>query len=243
MKAPIAIVLLTLVSMFPLAGHSQTAEELGLVLSGERMFTKVFDGGKDICVRFGFHMTFENKGREPVILINPTLNFGTGLRSALFLFRKPNRYTTDERTVISTLTFEPKPSESEGLKAMARYFEGEKPPENITVILKSGDTFQFDDEFQVDLATFEDRLDGTAKEFAASRFKDDNSRQWALRYFAKWGIQANQVQLGYEFSLLPYVEKPDLLEEMSLKWRRYGRLLVGPSGTYVIGSTPIKGAF
>lgn len=242
MKPRFLIVIFVLCQILAVVVRSQTAEELGLALTGKVESIEVINRPKDISFRIRLRMTFENKGREPVILINPALNFGTGLRSALFVFQKVSypRYSTDTHTEILTKYFDPVASETTAFREMVRYFDGERPPENFTIILNPNETLPFNESFTIELAEFESVFGGTTKNIAASRFKDADSRQWAFRYFSKYGLEYDQLQLGYEFSFMSFADDPEFLEKLSLKWKRFGRPPVGQSGTYLIGSAPIK---
>lgn len=212
----------------------KSASELGLVLTGERKIgTNLIERADDeIYVSYRVRMTFENKGQEPVIIINPTLGFGTGLKEARFFYR--------DKTGSSVKAFELSKTKRENFKSMAQYFAEQKPPENMTIVLEPGGTFPFEDQFVVELSLIQEDMPKYRKDFIASLKKDKERRAEALAYYKKWGIDFEGIQLTYEFSFLSDDSDPDLLENMSQRWRRFGRLPVGTNGTYTITSEKIK---
>jgi hypothetical protein len=91
-------------------------------------------------------MQFENKGQEPVILINPTLAFGTGLKDVRFFFRAVYKNGKSLATKSSLKIVETSSDQAkDNFKSLAEYFEGPEPPENMTVIIKPGETFPFEE--------------------------------------------------------------------------------------------------
>ena len=219
----VSFLILLLTSSF---SFSQTAEELGLVIRDI--------GGNGIRHGHGSgRMVIENTGKETVIAINPSLGYGTGLKEAKFCFRgydlEKGEFKDCTQQIIGM-------SEKQVaiFKSMAPMFEGDRPSENMTLILKPGESFTFLEFFDVDrkVSTREDI-------YIDYKSKDAEGKEKSIR-LAKTRYVLDYVELKYEFSFLPYSDDPDLLEKMSQRWRRYGRLPVGTNGTYTITSEPIK---
>jgi hypothetical protein len=227
MKVIGLIVLLLL--LIPTGIFAQSAEELGLVLrDGKGELTKDYH---HTC--FAYRMVLENEGKEPVIIINPTLGYGTGIKEVIFFYREygkePGSYIEVEG---ARKQVEPDPVEQENFKSMVRVFEDERPPENMTIVLQPGEKFTFVDSFQIE----SEKLIPEA-EFEAVRRKHPISDSCSQTGCSRdWSY----LRLVYEFSFLPYVSDPEFLDKLSLRWRRFGRLPVGSNGVYTITSEPVR---
>src|SRR5688572_4426719 len=80
-RTALSLIVLLLNATFCLCG--QSAAEIGLVLDGSTVLHP--DSERDMePVRHRLRMVFRNTGSEPVIIINPTLGYGTGLREIVF---------------------------------------------------------------------------------------------------------------------------------------------------------------
>src|SRR5262245_4758932 len=122
--------------------RAQTADELGLVLTGEIEQPFWFDiNDRDPQVYFRLRMTFENKGHQPIILINPTLTYGTGLKEARLSYVALQLPTKPEVNSSAVKTFEL--TKKAQFRAMTELFDGAKPPENYTISLRPGDHYSF----------------------------------------------------------------------------------------------------
>jgi hypothetical protein len=165
-------------------------------------------------------MNFENKGNQRVILINPTLGYGTGLKEARFSF---SGLDVDKPSAISrgVKSFELTGVKQTSFGAMADLFDDAKPPQNFTIVLDPGESYPFREAFDIEIPS-------NAKQ-----------RQQACAYFKECGVEFKELQLTYEFSFLPYISDPDFLETLNVRWRRYGQLPVGTNGTYTITSEKI----
>src|SRR4029079_12715112 len=90
------VALFTAFILAPNVVLGQSASEIGLVLNGgPSPSVRPCDGKKDKqdCLRF--KMVFENRGKEPAIIINPTLNYGTGIKEVRFYYKE---YGSEPRT-------------------------------------------------------------------------------------------------------------------------------------------------
>lgn len=223
MKFATTIAFLFILLLTPVFVFAQTAEELGLVI-------RLISGS---VRRGGGRMVIENTGKETVIAINPSLGYGTGLKEVKFCFRGYD-LEEGEFTDCSQQTIGMSQKQLAAFKAMAPMFEGDRPSENMTLTLKPRESFTFLERFDVDtkVATRDDI-------YVDYKYKDAEGKEKSIR-LAKTQYALDYVELKYEFSFLPYAEDPDLLEKMSLRWRRFGRLPVGTNGTYTITSEPIK---
>jgi hypothetical protein len=233
MKAIGLIVLLLI--LLPIGILAQSAEEPGLVLrDGKGASTsKPCEREDENHTCFAYRMVLENEGKEPVIIINPTLGYGTGIKEVIFFYREygkePHSYIQVEG---ARKRVEINPVEQENFKSMVRVFEDERPPENMTIVLQPGEKFTFVDSFQVE----SEKLIPEA-EFEAIRRKHPTGYSCSQKGCSRdWSY----LRLVYEFSFLPYVSDPDFLDKLSLRWRRFGRLPVGSNGVYTITSELIR---
>ena len=217
----------------------QTASDAGLVLrGGPSPSSRPCDGWQKGLSCIKFRMTFENEGKEPVIIINPTLGFGTGIKEAWYFYEQ---YSMEHRAYIlsegARKSALPNVASVESLRAMASLFDTDRPPQNVTIILKPGESFTFDESFLVkgDTAI-------PSKDFAELRGKyrgwaciNGGDENWAC-FVVPYGSK-----LVYEFSLLPYFEDPGFLDKLAVRWRAFGILPVGPGGTYTVTSEIVRG--
>ena len=231
-----AISLLLLIA--PIPAICQSASELGLRLEGKAERCSEPEREKQDVDCYKLRMTFENKGSVPVIIINPSLAYGTGLKEIIYHFDY-NSYELRKGFVHHVVDV-PKPLESDAnkvanFKEMAQFFGGDRPPENMTIILQPTDSFTFEESFEVqkvfrysswvNIRSQKDNVTGRD----INSIETSTQREWPSSF-----------KMVYEFSFLPYVADPDLLEKMSRRWRRFGRLPVGTNGTYTVTSEPIK---
>jgi len=181
-------------------------------------------------------MVFENKGKKPVIIINPTLGFGTGIREAWVFF---SEYGKDPRTYIeiegARKVAQTDPTNRETLRSLALSFDSDSPPQNLTIILQPGETFTFDESF---LVIADKRI--PEKDFESTRLKhpvhDECDQRGCLRL-------SSGTKLVYEFSLRPYFEDPDFMQKLAARWRSAGYLPIGIDGIYTITSEMVRGVY
>jgi len=231
MKHRIFIGLLSLLLMFPLSGLAQSAKELGLVLTGENFLHKPEVRDNEVYFHLSVRMKFENRGTAPIIIINPTQSFGTGLREARF-------FQTDSSVV---KTIKPSSTKLDEFGSFVKYFDEAKPPDNMTVILQPGDTFPFEQEIELESALFDKFQTVPIKDYVKWRGKPNKwEHRLLLENYMRRGADFNHFQLTYEFSFLPYVSDSDFLEKLNVRWKKFGRLPIGSSGTYTITSESIK---
>lgn len=219
------LILIIAILVVPHLLWAQSAEKLGLVLKGYPMGCAYEIGLNE--KRYGcrrFRMTFENYGHEPIIIINPTLNYGTGLKEVVY-------YRSDGKSDVVRKSIEPRSSEIESFKMMVPLLDGERPAENMTIIIQPGDTFTFEENFQID-------NDLLFKETRVIYERDRATNTMKKR------IVINPVhfrtRLVYEYPFSSAIADADFLDKLSLKWSSFGRLPIGPTGTYTITSQPIK---
>lgn len=174
-------------------------------------------------------MEFVNNSDRPVILINPTLAFGTGLLNTAFFFRVCG---PDYEGGWDLSAFKiPAKNHKKNLapfRDFALDFDRDRPPPNLTTIVEPGKSFRFEESIAYPII----------------------SHSWLtpIHPAVKGDIPKNTCSntdrpdffvLEYEFSFLPYVEDPDFLEKLSTRWRRFGDLPVGKNGTYYFFSEQI----
>lgn len=228
------VVLFTAFILAPNVVVCQTASEIGLVLNGgPSPSIRPCDGKRDKqdCLRF--KMVFENRGKEPVIIINPTLNYGTGIKEALFYY---NEYGSEPRTYTlvegAKKSAEVDPTNRENFRLTAASFDSDRPPENLTIVLQPGENFTFYESF---LVKSDERI--PEKEFESIRRSHpvyDECDDSGCRRIPRG------MKLVYEFSFLPYIKDPEFLEDLAKRWQRYGRLPIGNDGTYTVISEFIR---
>lgn len=218
---------------FPTYSLAQSAKDLGLVLTGQKFLHKPVVRDNEVYFRLSIRMRFENQGADPVIIINPTQIFGSGLREARFF-----RWNTDS----ASKRINPISVKTDEFASIVKFFDDTKPPENLTVILRPGDSFPFEEEIEVESAMFDKFLtESPLKEDVKFRGKTSSwQHRFLLENYVNRGPNFNSFQLTYEFSFLPYFSDPDFLEKLNMKWKKFGRLPIGSGGTYTIMSEPIK---
>ena len=216
---------------------AQSASELGISLSGKSEFCTADERENPELSCYKVRMVFQNNGNEPVIIFNPTLGFGTGLKEILyqydysyldagFKFHR-NRDPVNRPVIL-------KKAEVENFKAMANFFGGDQPPENMTVIVAPGDNFTFVEKFEIEREYRELPTVEYMRVNPLTGKKEKEILDWKHKEYPE------SYKLIYEFSFLPYIADPDFLDKLSIRWKKYGRLPVGTNGSYTITSEVIK---
>ncbi len=233
------IVSATFATLFWLApfAHAQSASDVGLILrGGPSVSTSRCEKKKESQQCLRFRMVFENRGKAPVIIINPTLGFGSGIKEAQIFFLE---YGEGGETKIPVegrkKSAEPDPAKRETFRVMATDFESERPPQNLTIILEPGEIFVFDDSFLVE-------SDGwiPEKDFELIRSKHPVNDECDQRGCRRIPYGRKMV---YEFSFLPFFDDPDFLIKLAKRWKSYGILPVDPDGTYKITSELVTAVY
>jgi len=163
---------------------------------------------------FRIRLVLRNEGPDPAIVFNPTLSFGTGLSQAIFFAKKE----TGRRSIESSET------EKAALSSIWTLLDSETPPENLMKILKHGESLTFDDEFVV-------KDFGGLYSPSGAYFGSRNHMKPILG-------PPTQMRLLFEFGLS--ANDPDMLDRLSVKWRRFGKLSLGQNGKYAVVSESIK---
>lgn len=222
----------------------QTYSDLGLVLRGRLSEGKATHQKGRVLWSGKLLMEFENTSNKPIILINPSLEFGTGLSEVEFYFSGTDRREGNYREVKNVLGFEkkitPTASQSENFRSIAGLFDSERPPDNLTVVLAPHSTLFFLDKLEIkqpySLPKRETYLGN------GSVLTWEGSADWFRDVPYQIGLalgDADNFRLTYEFSLMPFTDTPDLLEKISGRWRKYGQIPMSQNGTYRIISEPI----
>lgn len=231
LRIPSTAIFVTFLVQFGLA---QSASELGLRLKGTSSSSSAkcenLDKGEE-CVKY--RMIFENTGSEPVIIFNPTLSFGTGIKSIhTYTLLKNN---SDEMELAQS---DVKRSEEADavFRSLFPLLEDKTPPENLTVTLGKGEEFAFEEMF-------------VAQKYQGVVF--DSREQWlsanlpyyhTCTYGKKFFCYPSRayVRLVYQFLAPASNENLNLLDALSIRWRKVGRLPRDQSGDYTIISESIK---
>ena len=190
-----------------------------------------------------FVMEFTNRGNKPVILINPTLSYGTGHRSIVFYFRSPILDKEGKESPGFTGNSEAKAGESELLLELAKQLDENSPPENLLVILKPGESFPFSDNLVIRQSYFHNiptgssvrfnKWDGTMAEGSCFLHLDRLEKGCPLNF-------ATSLTINYEFDFSVYREKPALLTQLNTRWRDYGQIPLTGESTISITSQPLS---
>ncbi|MFN0138580.1 MAG: hypothetical protein ACKVQW_00655 [Pyrinomonadaceae bacterium] len=233
MKHAGTITIFLFLVLTPVFALAQSAAELGLVLKAIKGSSSGFKESKPGHNVYSRKMVIENTGKEAVIILNPTLAYGTGLKQAKFCFRGYD-IELGQITECSQQTIVMSEEHLESFKSMVPLFQGDRPSENMTITLNPGESFSFFESFHV-----EKKVSQREEVEIDLKYKGADGKEKILSITKRY-LNLDYVQLTYEFSFLPYAEDPDLLEKMSRRWRRFGRLPVGTNGTYTITSEPIK---
>jgi hypothetical protein len=237
MKRGVTIALLLLFLIAPIALIAQSAKDLGLVLKGSsESGCKVVSTTEGIISCYKLRMVFENQGKEPVIIINPTLSFGTGLKEIVYYFDgkwnpEARKYGDEQEAGRRTVPTEPDKLES--LKAIAQLLDGPRPPENLMIVVKPGETYTFSENFEM---TDEYKL---KRPSVFTRVDPITGKEAKITESHGWDEPPRAYRLIYEFSFLSSADDPDFLEKLNQRWKSFGTLPIGASGIYTITSERI----
>lgn len=216
----------------------QTYSDLGLVLRGRLSEGKATHQKGAVIWSGKLLMEFENTSNKPIILINPSLEFGTGLSKAEFYFSGTDRREGKYSEVKDALGFEKElklsHSQSENFRSIAGLFDSERPPDNLTVVLAPHSTLSFIDKLEIkqkySIEKKEDYVKTVVWEGMTDWYRDG-------RYQIGMALgDAGNFRLTYQFSLTPFTDSPDLLEKISFRWKKYGQIPMSQDGTYRIVS-------
>ncbi len=208
----------------------QSASEIGLVLRAESPRSiRPCDGRTDNQDCLKYRMVFENLGKRPVIIINPALSFGTGIKEVRVFYqeygREPGSYIQVEGAKKSAAVDITK---RESFRSIGSLFDADRPPQNLTIILNPGESYTFDESF---LVISDKRI--PEKEFDAVRWKhpigDECNQRGCLRI--PYGRK-----LVYEFSFTQFFEDPEFIRKLARRWSAFGYFPIDEDGTYSITS-------
>lgn len=187
-------------------------------------------------------MEFTNRGVGPLILINPTLSFGTGLTELNFHFKSPFLEPTAKESVGFVARVMPKADEADSLLHLAKQLDVSSPPNNLVVILKPGESFPFSDSFVVSQTYFHDTVGRTF--IKANRWEGSMDDKSCLGYLGRRETGcplnfASGLTIRYEFDFSQFRENPILLSQLNTRWRDYGQIPITGESTITITSQPI----
>jgi hypothetical protein len=235
------LLLTTILSFaFLVSAHAQL--QPSVVLTGRISETYRENFNDYVIWKAKLMMEFTNRGLRPVILINPTLSFGTGLKELNFHFKSPFLQANAKESIGFTARVAPRTDEADALLRLAKQLDDSSPPNNLVVILKPGESFPFSDSFVVSQSYFynvTDQTHSTANRWDGSM--DDNS---CLRYLERHEAGcplnfASSLTIKYEFDLSQFRENPILLSQLNTRWRDYGQIPITGESTITIRSEPI----
>jgi hypothetical protein len=185
------------------------------------------------CYKFkmALHANFSH-----IIVINPGLSYGTGLRRAIFYFPS---HTIDPETglrhyaeIESGVDIKPSSAEIESFKLMVPLMDTPLPPQNMTLTLDEGESSSFEQTLEVELPV--DYVDGGYRQEY-----DKVTGKFLKRALPKEILRPSGVRLIYEFSFSQYVSDPDFLEHLNQRWAPYGYIPVDADGVYRLSTGKI----
>ena len=223
--------------------YAQNATD-GLVLRGRIYDGKYKENKNHIIWQAKLAMEFSNQGTKSIILINPTLQFGTG-QSKLDFYIWSADYKHFRDVAFERLGLTTKPLVNldtvERLRLLAKDIDQQTPPDNWVTILKSGESFSFEDNLNVTQQFTVEKYEGTntirSRNWEGSLMgyrKEYPSRDKGFPVMAFQGLR-----IEYTFQLSKYGDDPDLLEKLSLKWKTFGTFPVDNNGSYAVRSERI----
>jgi hypothetical protein len=188
-------------------------------------------------------MEFTNRGSQPVMLINPTLSYGTGLRELVYYFRTSFLAADAKESIGFTAKVVSKADESDALLELAKQLDANSPPENLIVLLKPGDSFPFSDMLVVKQLYYHNvsgpifhngnKWDGTMEDGSCLKYLGRRETGCPLNF-------ASNLTVRYEFDFSQFRENPALLSQLNNRWRNYGQIPLTGESTIDITSQPIS---
>ena len=222
--------LLIFFNLIALGVWGQDKSDNGLVLKG-RIYAGKKEEHKDYVVwKARLSMELTNTGTKPIILINPTLQFGTGL-SGIFIVTA-DAYGNPVIVLKKSVSVSDEANKS--LDTLAKDLNQNEPPQLLTHILESGASFWFDDSITIKQGFTEDKIKNKTWEGVfPKRPYSSEIQTWPVASLT-W------LFVRYQYSLENRQSEPQLLEHLRSKWKAFGILPVDKNGDYTITSDPIN---
>lgn len=215
-----------------------------LILTGSAADTTQTINKDSIDWQAKLTMEFVNKGSRPIILINPNLGYGTGMRTLSFATKKTSSGEAGRIAFIKSVS--PSENETTVLREVSQDFDRPTPPDNLTLILKPGESFSFNDSLSIrqKFSIYGDKESSHRKwRIWEGILKDDQMILLSDQFpFEEKGFPISRLgslRVTYEFDIAKYSSKPDLLALLAVRWRGTGILPIDQSGVYTITSEPI----
>jgi hypothetical protein len=184
-------------------------------------------------------MEIVNTGHEPVILINPNGRFDW-LQSKVEMFYTPwTRYIGGEKpSEVLGFSRDVKPRwfYVGGLKGIADDLDKPEPPQNLTVILKPGESIGFHDNLYIKQKREKVSRKGRTDQIVW----EGTNREESYYTVGRAAQDFDALVITYRFSLAKYVKDPYFLEKLQTRWRKFGYLPIDSSGEMTIVSHRIE---
>lgn len=186
-------------------------------------------------------MEFTNRGPRPVILINPSLSFGTGQKELVFYFRAPFWKADAKESVGFTARAVPRVDEADSLLELAKLLDASSPPDNVVVTLKPGESLPFSSDLVLKQLYFHEvdqfgykvnRWDGSMPDNSGQLYLGRHEKGFPLNF-------ATSLTVKYEFDLSVLRENPNFLSELNKRWRDYGQIPLNGENMISFTSEPI----
>jgi hypothetical protein len=188
-------------------------------------------------------LEFTNHGNRPVILLNPTLSFGTGQKELVFFFKGPFLDATAKENEGFTAKSRSTIDAADTVSQLAKQLDVSSPPDNLVVILKPGESLPFSDSLVIKQLYFHNvpvpifgngnKWDGTMVDGSCLRYLGRSETGCPLNF-------ASSLTIKYEFDLSQYKENPALLSQLKTRWRDYGEIPLNGESSVIFTSQPVS---
>ena len=187
-------------------------------------------------------LEFTNHGIGPVILVNPSLSFGTGQKGLIFYFKSPFLDATAIEKEGFTAKSRSNIDAADAVSQLAKQLDVSSPPDNLVVILKPGESLPFSDSVVIKQLYFHgvdgpifqngNKWDGTMDDSSCLKYLGRRETGCPLNF-------ASSLTIKYEFDLSQYKENPALLTQLNTRWRDYGQIPLNGESSVIFTSQPI----
>ena len=191
-------------------------------------------------------LEFKNEGTRPIILINPLLSYGTGQKEITFYFKNNWDNASDSTEIIGFVHKIPRSLErSNALKQLAVELNRDTPPENLTIILKPGESYPFSDSINVKQNYTHQLLNESGFEQKVSVWEGTTTNKncpgelWPRKKGCSLKYATNIV-INYDFDISGYADAPDLLGQLATRWSQIGVIPLNNASTLAFSSKPIS---
>ena len=224
------------------ASAQKTAADYGLVLRGRIDDPHRIENKNYVIWKARLLMEFTNEGKETLLIANPS-SFGAGKREVTFFAKEYMLITGKPQWVALRHMISFSDSEVSTLKRLSPELDQDKPPENLVVTLKPGETLNFEDPISIKQEIAYQKEDNRV---VAKIWEGSIDRACPIK-LGSWPPEkgcplsySSVMELKYEFDLSDYLKDPALLGTLAIRWRKFGVLPVNVDDIVSIKSQPIS---